>query len=424
MTASTSYWDKIPLWNSENPSQSFEITADHVSGRIPVTRIEHWRDFSSLLESPFFNRVDEQSIFRGHRRFDWEMTPTLARVTENGIVTEEIAKQQLDMFRKAIRGRIADHSLLDDENEREHDELWSIGQHHGLMTPLLDWTYSPYVALFFAFAKEDQTDEKDNPYRAVYILNKSFISDDELCPDIRVFEPKKDDHGRLVSQAGLFTFSPYDATIENKLTDYLASELENIQSSYSGEGENKEVDERKQSIQEAFHIAPYICKVYIKNEEQQECLKHLRRMNVHHASLFPDLIGAADYCNIFMAEIERDKALQKQYAEPAHESATEDTAQPAQATLPLNQNVGSILELLKSTPESQEVEPNRIQLIADELNKYLSKSMVVDWQARETVQAEMKNTTRVLLRKYGYPVNARDPIVENILDVVGGGSDQ
>ncbi|HCE2446406.1 TPA: FRG domain-containing protein [Vibrio parahaemolyticus] len=413
MTTSTSYWDKIPLWNSEDPEYSFEITSDAFSGRIPVTRLEHWRDFSSVLESPFFNRVDTQCIFRGHRRFDWEMTPTLARVTQNGIVTEDIAKRQLEMFRKAIRGRISDHSLLDDEDEREHDELWSIGQHHGLMTPLLDWTYSPYVALFFAFAKEDQQDEKDNPYRAVYILNKSFISDDELCPDIRVFEPKKDDHGRLVSQAGLFTFSPYDATIENKLTEVLTDEdFPDDELKTAAEGEQPGI------------LAKYICKVYIKNEEQQECLKHLRRMNVHHASLFPDLIGAADYCNIFMAEIERDKALQKQHAEPVQEFATEDTSQPAQPVVPQGQNAGSILELLKSTPESQEVEPNRIQLIADELNKYLSKSMVVDWQARDTVQAEMKNATRVLLRKYGYPVNARDTIVESILEVVGGGSDQ
>ncbi|EHV9587383.1 FRG domain-containing protein [Vibrio vulnificus] len=413
MTSSVFDVSKIPVWNSENPERSFDILPEQPSGRIPVTRIEHWRDFSSLLESPFFNRVDTQCIFRGHRRFDWEMTPTLARVTQNGIVTEDIAKRQLEMFRKAIRGRISDHSLLDDEDEREADELWSIGQHHGLMTPLLDWTYSPYVALFFAFAKEDQPDEKDNPYRAVYILNKTFIADDELCPDIRVFEPKKDDHGRLVSQAGLFTFSPYDATIENKLTEVLTDEdFPDDELKTATEGE------------QAGILAKYICKVYIKNEEQQECLKHLRRMNVHHASLFPDLIGAADYCNIFMAELEREKALQQRKVDPVREPVIVEAGQPEQPSRPVEKNAGSILELLKSTPESQEVEPNRIQLIADELNKYLSKSMVVDWQARETVQAEMKNATRVLLRKYGYPVNARDTIVENILDVVGGGSDQ
>ncbi|NNO00619.1 FRG domain-containing protein [Vibrio sp. B1-2] len=413
MTVAAFDVSKIPVWNSENPERSFDIVPEQPSGRIPVTRIEHWRDFSSLLESPFFNRVDTQFIFRGQRMYYWGMTPTLARMTKNDIVTEELAKRQLDMFRKAIRGRISDHSLLDDGDEREHDELWSIGQHHGLMTPLLDWTYSPYVALFFAFAKEDQQDEKDNPYRAVYILNKTFIADDELCPDIRVFEPKKDDHGRLVSQAGLFTFSPYDATIENKLTEVLTDEdFPDDELKTATEGE------------QAGILAKYICKVYIKNEEQQECLKHLRRMNVHHASLFPDLIGAADYCNIFMAEIERDKALQQRKVAPVREPVIDEAGQPEQPSRPVGQNAGSILGLLKSTPESLEVEPNRIQLIADELNKYLSKSMVVDWQARDTVQAEMKNATRVLLRKYGYPVNARDTIVENILDVVGGGSDQ
>ena len=65
MTAPNFNASKIPVWNSENPEQSFDILPEQPSGRIPVTRIEHWRDFSSLLESSFFNRVDEQFIFRG-----------------------------------------------------------------------------------------------------------------------------------------------------------------------------------------------------------------------------------------------------------------------------------------------------------------------------------------------------------------------
>jgi len=403
MSEPSSYYDKIPLWDAANPTKSFEIIADAINGRIPVTRLEDWREFSTLLEHPFFNRLEVQLVFRGHRRYDWSMMPTLARVTQNGIVTEALAMQQLRLFRKAIRGRINDHSLLHDGPE--DDELWSIGQHHSLMTPLLDWTYSPYVALFFAFAKEDKVDEKENPYRAVYVLNKSFVEDDELCPDIRVFEPKKDDHGRLVSQAGLFTFSPYDSTIENKLTEVLTSEE-------FDDDELKNAAEDEQAV----ILAKYICKIYIKNEQQQECLKHLRRMNVHHASLFPDLLGAADYCNVFISEIERDKALKKP---PTPNAVIEDTPIPAAEPVAAEpEQIDSIKALLLRTAESKEVEPSRIELIANELSSHLNKAMVVDWQERDSIKSEMTNTTRVLLRKYGYPVNAREAAVSQIIDVM------
>ncbi|BCK27966.1 hypothetical protein VCSRO77_1330 [Vibrio cholerae] len=43
---------KIPVWNSENPERSFDIIPEQPSGRIPVTRIEHWRDFSSFHSFP------------------------------------------------------------------------------------------------------------------------------------------------------------------------------------------------------------------------------------------------------------------------------------------------------------------------------------------------------------------------------------
>ena len=79
-------FEKIPLWSSENPN--FEVTVDDASGRIPVARLERWQDFAEFLESDFMNREKTQLIFRGHRRFDWGLMPTLGRVTESGIVDE------------------------------------------------------------------------------------------------------------------------------------------------------------------------------------------------------------------------------------------------------------------------------------------------------------------------------------------------
>lgn len=65
-------FEKIPLWTTGGSGKRFEIMADAINGRIPVTRLESWRDFTDLLESDFFNRPGVQLVFRGHRRFDWQ----------------------------------------------------------------------------------------------------------------------------------------------------------------------------------------------------------------------------------------------------------------------------------------------------------------------------------------------------------------
>ena len=413
---SSDYFEKIPLWNADGNSKRFEVMADDLSGRIPVTRLESWRDFTNLLESDFFNRHGVQLVFRGHRRHDWGLMPTLGRVTTNGIITELLAEGQLDRFKRAVRGRLNDTALVN-----EDDELWSVGQHHGLMTPLLDWTYSPYVALFFAFHKEDDRDEKDNPYRAVYVLNKSFLVDNETETGIRVFEPRKDHHGRLVNQAGLFTFSPFDATLENKLTDVLADE-----EGFTDEELRSASEEEQPEI-----LARYICKIYIRNEERDACVRHLRRMNVHHASLFPDLIGASDYCNILTAEAEQVAEIARQAAKAAANVSAPavEPSTPTADTPPADANsANSIRSVLRAPAEAQQVEPGRIAVIAQELARVLASNQVVDWDKREAVQARLRNGIRVVLRKFGYPQVLRDTVTEQVLDlaktavVVDGGT--
>ena len=413
---SSDYFEKIPLWNADGNARRFEVMADELSGRIPVTRIESWRDFTNLLESDFFNRHGVQLVFRGHRRHDWGLMPTLGRVTTNGIITEVLAEGQLDRFKRAVRGRLNDTALVN-----EDDELWSVGQHHGLMTPLLDWTYSPYVALFFAFHKEDDRDEKDNPYRAVYVLNKSFLVDNETETGIRVFEPRKDHHGRLVNQAGLFTFSPFDATLEIKLTDVLADE-----EGFTDEELRSASEEEQPEI-----LARYICKIYIRNEERDACVRHLRRMNVHHASLFPDLIGASDYCNILTAEAEQVAEIARQAAKAAA-NVSAPAAEPPVPTADVPaadaNSAHSIQDVLRAPAEAQQVEPGRVAVIAQELARVLASNQVVDWDKREAVQARLRNGIRVVLRKYGYPQVLRDTVTEQVLDlaktavVVDGGT--
>jgi hypothetical protein len=395
------YFEKIPYWSNNKPA--FDILADDINGRIPVTRLEHWREFSELLESNFFNRIKTQNIFRGQKRFDWSLSPSLARIPASGIIDRPLAVSQLDYFRRAVRGRLNDNSLVQSDEE---DELWAVGQHHGLMTPLLDWTHSPYVALFFAFSVEDSEEEKDNPYRAVYVLNKTFIADDDLCPKIRMVEPRKDDHGRLVNQAGLFTFSPYDSTIENALADTIGSE------------EFPDDDLKAASEEEeAGIIARYICKIYIKNEDREGCMRHLKRMNVHHASLFPDLIGASEYCNLLVAEERRDYELEQSALriQKELESVDDDVDELPDHVFVGDDKDSPVIASILHTYAGSQVEPGRIQLIAEKLAKDLDKLKTVDWRIRETIQSQMRTSMRITLRKFGYPVSQRDEAVSAII---------
>lgn len=385
-----SYFDALPKW------PNFLVTADEVSGRVPVTRIETWRQLPNILEDAYFRRPKTQLIFRGHRRYDWPLTPSLGRFDSRKIITQEVAETQLALFRRAVRGRISDRSLVE---EGEDNELWSVGQHHGLFTPLLDWTYSPYVALFFAFEGEDRTGELNNQYRAIYVLNKTHVEADDKCPNVHVLEPRKDDHGRLVNQAGLFTYSSYGNTLENFLIESLHEEV------LQGVNEDEEVGE----------LAKYLCKIYIPNDERAECLRHLRMMNVHHASLFPDLIGASNYCNILVAQ----EAIEHQELEIEREASLVPATAESQTTIRRVPSVGgevqSFQQILASPPSASSVEPARLELIAQHLAAELASKQYVDWDKRESVKAAMRNAARVVLRRLGYPADAREAVIDQLL---------
>ena len=103
--------------------------------------------------------------FRGRWEVEDDLATSLARL---GGEAAGLERHLLRNFRKYAAG---DAVPVDSE--------WNwlaLGQHHGLPTRMLDWTYSPYVALHFATVRRDSFDRDG----AVWMVD--YVRAHELAP--------------------------------------------------------------------------------------------------------------------------------------------------------------------------------------------------------------------------------------------------
>lgn len=235
--------------------------------------VKSWAEIWDL--STYFAE-DMGFIFRGQRCSDWTLETSLdrhlRRIKPEGINLDSTYDFVLQNFALSLRGR----SDVNKDHISNIDELWALGQHYGLATPLLDWSRSLFVALYFAF---EDFNESESGYRSVWALNISakvlavmnkFNEGKEENKQIRIVEPLSDSNPRLISQSGLFTKQPIDFNIPDWIVDNLP------------------------------HDAPYLMKISIKEEERLKILTSLKLMNIHPGSLFPEPDGAAKYCNLLL----------------------------------------------------------------------------------------------------------------------------
>jgi len=284
--------------NGKNEVVSF------VDGIVEI-RMRSWGEYMDYLYKEMMNY--ESYIWRGHRCSTWQLESTLDRMIRTSDLANtkhyDFRSKHLEQFIYASRGRRGSNPP---PMVKEND-WWAIGQHHGLATPLLDWTKSPFVAAYFAFIEtgKDQTTERaifalhrdsvenklkelmtiesveNANYREEYEQGKHpmglktyWMLEREIRPQIEFIRPLSDENQRLINQGGLFTRAP------------------------DGIGLEAWVKNNFKSLEEYILI-----KILVPNSDRKDCLRMLNRMNINHLTLFPDIGGASIFCNLF-SEIE------------------------------------------------------------------------------------------------------------------------
>ncbi|GAA4423115.1 FRG domain-containing protein [Pontibacter saemangeumensis] len=113
-------------------------------------------DFLKIKDRLLYTFDPGTWFFRGEDDYTYLLKPSIGRLfAETGNFT---TKEKLLHFEKHAFNEFYVR-VYNELREKDKFILLAVAQHHGLKTRLLDWTFSPLIALFFAVENDSKHDE-------------------------------------------------------------------------------------------------------------------------------------------------------------------------------------------------------------------------------------------------------------------------
>jgi hypothetical protein len=274
-----------------------------------------WLDIVNDLYEGSWNadlrRFRSPFAFRGVSSVQHSLVTSLVRLARGRADVRRLEGALLRNFRKYARGQASDA-----------DSVWdwlAVGQHRGLPTRLLDWTYSPLVALHFA--TEDPVDfDRDG---AVWCVD--FVEANRLLPARlrRILKDEGSDTLTAEMLSGFRNLREFDALSRKPFVVFLEppaldDRILNQLALFSM------MSDPAASFDEWMKEHPTLCRrVVIPARLKWEIRDKLDQANVNERVLFPGLDGLSRWLARYYTPIETTAEVTRL---PSREAAAPDMA--------------------------------------------------------------------------------------------------
>ena len=186
---------------------------------VKATSCRSWSEFKDWASRV---RAEHDAFtFRGHGSNRFSLSTTFHRAGRHRI--ERYCAQELPTFKNHAEAVLG--TRFDLRDGEDFSTVLGLAQHHGLPTPLLDWTDSPYVAAFFAFSDAlEAARGSEHTHVRIYGLTRQFVNKTSFpvvtlptaAPYVASLAISARQNARLYAQQGRFLVTNV-ATVEDHI---------------------------------------------------------------------------------------------------------------------------------------------------------------------------------------------------------------
>ena len=245
-----------------------------------TVRLSKWQEYKWYVQ-----QFSDHWGFRGQASADWVLNNAIERTDfvqhYSGVESEFVSEFQ----------RGARNYLSRDETPGHLIEWLALMQHHGAPTRLLDLSKSPFIAAYFAY---ELCLPCEGSYAAVWGINVHYLKNRALEVLSRTYEEELSGNRNLINeslferifyennQPLVFPVEPFRMNRRYSLQQSLF-----LSTGVAAQPFMEQLNFLGDDLDKA------VVKIELPAAHKKEALRDLQQMNLHRASLFPDLDGYA-----------------------------------------------------------------------------------------------------------------------------------